>query len=267
MIALICGALGLIIGSFLNVVILRHGERGIGGRSACMSCQRTLTWLDLIPVVSWVALRGKCRTCKALISAQYPLVEASTAILFAIIGGAFFHNSIGVGFTMSAHSLVIFLYLTIVALLIAIAVYDLHHMIIPDEWAFLFAAIALVTSLFTIAPGQTILLVILAGPIAAFPLYALWFVSGGKWMGLGDPKLALGIGWLLGIENGLVAVFLAFVIGAIIAVCVLIPLSRLLSANEQITIKSEVPFGPFLVASTLVVWLVTMYGIPLPLFS
>ncbi len=79
--------------------------------------------------------------------------------------------------------------------------------------------------------------------------------------------VALGIGWLLGPYNGLIAVFLAFVIGAVVAVCVLIPLSRLLSASEQITNKSEVPFGPFLVVSTILVWLMTMYGIPLPLFS
>jgi prepilin signal peptidase PulO-like enzyme (type II secretory pathway) len=86
-------------------------------------------------------------------------------------------------------------------------------------------------------------------------------------MGLGDPKLALGIGWLLGPFNGLTAIFLSFVIGAIISLCVLIPVSRLRSRAQQITIKSEVPFGPFLVASTLFMWLMTMYGIPLPLFS
>ncbi len=254
---------GLIIGSFLNVLILRHGERSIGGRSACMSCGRTLTSMDLIPVLSWVMLRGKCRTCKAPISIQYPIVEAATGICFVVIGNAFFQY----GFEMSWHSLIVVPYLAIVALLIAITVYDLRHMIIPDEWAYLFAAIAFVTSLVSMDSGASVLAVILGGPIAAFPLFALWFVSRGRWMGLGDPKLALGIGWLLGPWNGLIAIFFAFVIGAVISLCVLIPVSRLRHAGEQITIKSEVPFGPFLVASTALVWLMTMYGIPLPLFT
>lgn len=254
---------GLIIGSFLNVLILRHGERSIGGRSACMSCGRTLTWIDLFPVASWIMLRGKCRTCKAAISIQYPIVEAATAILFVIIGNAFFQY----GFVMSWHSFLVLPHLAIVALLVAITVYDLKHMIIPDEWAYLFAAIAFVTSLVSLGSGTNVLSVIFGGPIAALPLYALWFVSGGRWMGLGDPKLALGIGWLLGPLNGLVAVFLAFVIGAVISLAVIIPVSRLRETGEQITIKSEVPFGPFLVAGTLIVWLMTMYGIPLPLFA
>jgi leader peptidase (prepilin peptidase) / N-methyltransferase len=257
------GIFGLLIGSFLNVLILRHGERSIGGRSACMSCGRTLTWIDLVPVFSWIALRGKCRTCKSAISLQYPLVEATTAILFAAIGAAFFHG----GIEISWHSLVILPYFAIAGLLICILVYDLYYMIIPDEWSYLFAGIALLTSLLSIDSGASVPAVLLGGPVAAFPLYVLWFVSKGKWMGLGDPKLALGIGWLLGPYNGLVAIFLAFVIGAVVAVCVLIPLSRLRSVGEQITIKSEVPFGPFLVVSTILCLLLTMYGIPLPLFT
>src|SRR4051812_42460706 len=95
------GIFGLIIGSFLNVLILRHGERSLGGRSACMSCGRTLKWFDLIPVFSWLALLGRCRTCKKKISVQYPIVEATTAILFAAVGSAFFQN----GVELSWHSL------------------------------------------------------------------------------------------------------------------------------------------------------------------
>src|SRR4051812_6530095 len=125
MIALVCGIFGLIIGSFLNVVILRHDERGISGRSACMSCERTLTWIDLIPVFSWIALRGKCRTCKAAISIQYPLVEVTTGILFALVGNAFFYN---ISYYSSTHSFVLMAYFSMIALLIAITVYDYYHM-------------------------------------------------------------------------------------------------------------------------------------------
>src|SRR5271170_6149081 len=79
------GVLGLIVGSFLNVVILRRGARTIGGRSACLHCGAPLIWYDMVPVASWIILRGRCRSCGTRISVQYPLVEATTAIFFALI--------------------------------------------------------------------------------------------------------------------------------------------------------------------------------------
>ena len=80
------GILGLCVGSFLNVIILRRGKRSLSWRSECMSCAKTLAWYDLIPIASWVILRGRCRACGSSISIQYPLVEAATAILFAVFG-------------------------------------------------------------------------------------------------------------------------------------------------------------------------------------
>src|SRR3989344_4669887 len=126
--ALIFGIFGLIVGSFLNVVILRRGARALSGRSACMSCGRQLLWHDMVPFVSWLALRGRCRGCGSGISLQYPLVEAATAILFAAIGAAP-HLDI-------AHKII---FCIIAALLICITVYDLRHTIIPDGWAYSFA--------------------------------------------------------------------------------------------------------------------------------
>ena len=83
---LVFGILGLCVGSFLNVVILRGGMEASRGRSACMSCAKTLAWYDMVPVASWVFLRGRCRACGSAISIQYPIVEAATAILFALYG-------------------------------------------------------------------------------------------------------------------------------------------------------------------------------------
>jgi leader peptidase (prepilin peptidase)/N-methyltransferase len=80
------GTLGLCVGSFLNVVILRQGTGAFSGRSSCMSCAKTLAWYDLVPIASWVFLRGRCRACDSSISIQYPLVEGATAILFAFFG-------------------------------------------------------------------------------------------------------------------------------------------------------------------------------------
>lgn len=255
----ILGAFGLIVGSFLNVLILRFGKRGLGGRSACMHCGRMLSWYEMVPVLSWVLLGGKCRTCKARISLQYPLVEALTGVLFAVIGGSELTLSVQIsGYAMTA-------------LLIAIAVYDLRHTIIPDQWVYSFAALALISQLLFAPQDASVLLILLSGPLVAAPLFALWFFSRGAWMGFGDVKLALGMGWLLGGLFGITAVFLAFVIGAVVSVPLLLlssdwwkgftptPISRRLVWG--FTMKSEIPFGPFLVASTFIVWFLLIYHI------
>ena len=258
----IYGLFGLIIGSFLNVVILRRGA-SLGGRSGCMSCGAALRWFDLVPVVSWIALSGRCRVCGSRISAQYPLVEASTAILFGLIGAAS-----NLSIPMQIISLII------IALLVLITAYDLRHTIIPDEWSYAFAFFAFIAaSSFAIGSGwMGVIALIIAGPLCALPLFALWLVSHGRWMGLGDAKLALGIGFLLGQGAGLFAVFFAFVVGAVVSVCILLPyayvrshigITRLGAGVGGFTMKSEVPFGPFLIASTLMVWLLSIYGMPI----
>ena len=113
---------------------------------------------------------------------------------------------------------------------------------------------------------------LLAGPLAALPLFSLWAVSRGAWMGFGDVKLALGMGWLLGPWSGLFAVFFAFVIGSVVLVPLMLIERRVthtVSYGEQpagLTMKSEVPFGPFLVISTFIVWFSLLYGIDIAAF-
>lgn len=256
------GLFGALVGSFLNVVILRRGARSLSGRSGCLSCTVQLKWYDLVPVFSWLMLRGRCRSCGSRISLQYPLVEALTAVLFGLVGGA------GLLPAYTALSL------CIASLLIIIAAYDVRHTVIPDAWAYLFGALALFAAL--IAPAHPLLYVLLAGPSAALPLFALWLVSRGRWMGLGDAKLALGIGWLLGPVYGIYAVFFAFILGAVISVGILLPLPVLSGAlrkagivrgrrQTSYTMKSEVPFGPFLIASCILIWFALLYHVPLPL--
>jgi leader peptidase (prepilin peptidase)/N-methyltransferase len=254
---------GLIIGSFLNVLIIRRSVFSLGGRSHCMSCGKDIRWYDNIPLLSWVLLRGRCRFCKSRISPQYPAVELLTGVLFAALGGTpLTYPELAVG-------------LTIVALLIAIAVYDLRHTIIPDEWVYPFALAALVFALLWRGAAMGIWPLVLAGPAIALPLFLLWLVSGGAWMGLGDAKLALGMGWLLGPLYGFYALSFGFILGALIALCILLPLphlmrmaqgiARLSAGAPRFTMKSEVPFGPFLIASTLIIWLLLLYRVPLPL--
>ncbi len=266
-IPLVYGVFGLIIGSFLNVVILRARVFTLGGRSACMSCDTELRWYDMLPVVSWLALRGRCRNCGSAVSVQYPIVEALTAVLFAIIGMS----------SIALDPIAALIALCITSILIAITVYDIRHTIIPDMWAYSFAAAALTYTLYVGIPeGASLIVYLLSGPLAALPIATLWFVSQGRWIGLGDAKLSLGIGWLLGPVYGIASVFFAFVIGAVISVFVLMPLPAIIrfirqtgivrfrSTSAQLTMKSEVPFGPFLIASTFIVWISLLLYIPLP---
>lgn len=269
------------IGSFVNVLVLRHGERDILGRSACPRCGTTLQWFELVPVLSWLLLRGRCRTCKAGISIQYPLVEMLTSAGFLAIGLAplpLFAQVIGA---------------VIIALLVAIAVYDLYHTIIPDIWVWPFVGLSLVyafaSPLMLARPvgsllsfGDTWHLILLSGPLVASPLLLLWLVSGGKWMGFGDVKFALGMGFLLGIVPGFIALLLAFVLGAFVGVFILLPLPHIMRFLQRAgpvrglasngagitrspkgvpgyTMKSEVPFGPFLITALCIVWFSNLY--------
>jgi len=213
--------LGLAVGSFLNCVIYRLETGGsfLGGRSFCPHCRHKLGFWDLIPVLSFLWLRGRCRYCQERISFQYPLVELTVGILFVLI---------------HLNSATAFLAYVIVPFLIVIFVYDLKHYIIPDKVIYPVIALVLIFN-FSAWPSAL-------GAAAFFA--AIVLISRGKWMGLGDVKLAFLMGIILGFPNILAALFLAFLAGAIIGIG-LIALGRK-------KMKSEVPFGPFLVTGTLI---------------
>lgn len=165
--------------------------------------------------------------------------------------------------------------LPVAALSILIAVYDLRHTIIPDPWVIAFAVATLLYAWVAGAAGMPVV-AMLAGPVIALPFYVLWRVSQGRWMGLGDAKLTLGIGWFLGLLDGVRAVFLSFMLGAVISIFVLLLLPRLIHAlmrrharlpTPAYTMKSEVPFGPFLLAAMWIVWLAGAYGYAVPILN
>lgn len=273
MTALVAALFGLIAGSFLNVLVIRRGAFTLSGRSGCLSCGAAIRWYDNIPVVSWLLLSGRCRACGSRISLQYPLVEALTAALFAVAAHGLAPDMLLVRiedvFVLLAHAVLI-------ALLVAIAAYDMRHTIIPDGWAYAAAGLALALALYERPEAWPFTL--LAGPAAALPLFALWWVSRGRWMGLGDAKLALSAGFFLGPVFGVASVFYAFVIGALVSVLVLVPLpyaaalarrkgiNGLSGLPQRFTMRSEVGFGPFLVASFFIVWFSLLFHMPLPLF-
>ncbi len=247
--------LGTIIGSFLNVVIYRFGSgMGFTGRSKCLSCGKTLRAWMLIPLLSYLFQRGRCAYCKTKISPQYPLVECATGILYVLV---FFVSGTSAVFS-EIHAFVLFLLDILVwSVLVAITVYDLKHKIIPDRLALLFAFFALcilfLKLVWGILPEHYIPIFdtvpkwidLASGPLLAFPFAALWFFSGGRAMGLGDAKLAWGIGWFLGFTKGFSAIILSFWIAFIPS------LILLLLPQKSFTMKSEIPFAPYLVLGTL----------------
>lgn len=239
---------GAIVGSFLNVVALRFNTgMGIGGRSKCMSCGTSLTWKELIPLFSFAVQKGSCRKCKSKISWQYPLVEFIAGIIFVLLFFIFPPFSLVSAFTT-------FMYIVITCLLLVICVYDIKHKIIPDQFVYTFSVIALInlfiggTSWFHV-PSLSALL---AGPILALPFALLWLVSKGSWMGLGDAKLTLGIGWLLGLNGGVNALVLSFWVATVVSVL------WMFISNKGFKPKTEVPFGPYLI---LGMYLVLLFGI------
>ncbi|MES2023138.1 MAG: prepilin peptidase [Patescibacteria group bacterium] len=246
--------LGLIIGSFLNVVILRYGtHKNLGGRSACMSCQNKLRWYELIPLASFVALKGRCAHCKTKISAQYFLVELIMGLIFAGLFLKFLNLFTGdiliFAFTYAFYAMMF-------SLLIVIAVYDLRHKIIPDTLALVFGVLAFVGMFFFGGYGvhmhMPTMLEFLSGFIIALPFALIWLFSNGAWMGLGDAKLLLGLGWLLGISRVLSGVVIAFWSGAIIGLV-------LLAFSKKYGMKSEIPFAPFLVLGAVIAFIFELH--------
>lgn len=239
---------GTIIGSFLNVVVLRFdtGASISRGRSKCFSCGKALSWYELVPLASFLAQRGRCRGCGSKISWQYPLVEAAggmaalVAYLWAPAG-----QDIWATASFALLAALLFLY-------IAIFVYDLRHKIIPDEFSYSAALVAFALgSVPLLSSGKLDIVWLFSGP-ALFVFFGFfWLVSRGRWMGLGDAKLALSVGWALGLWGGVAAVLLSFWTGAVFALC-LMAAQRIVS-KRRIGLKSELPFGPFIILGFLIV--------------
>jgi len=231
---------GIIIGSFLNVVISRYNTGiGILGRSFCPACSRKLSWAELFPVISFILQKGKCRGCVSKISFQYPVVEIITGLLFVLT------------YNLQSTIYNLLFYWFVVSISVVIVVYDLKHKIIPNGFVYAF----ILASFFNLFINSNLeigfpgWMELFSGPVLAIPFVLLWFFSRGTWMGLGDGKLVLGIGWILGFIKGVSVLLIAFWIGAIVGI-VLLFLKR-----KTITMKSEIPFAPFLIFGFLVVFL------------
>ncbi len=222
--------LGASIGSFLNVLIDRWvaGE-SLFGRSHCDKCGHKLAWYDLIPIFSFILLKGRCRYCHKRISFYYPLVELLTGISFAALWFSLKDLSI----------LTLISYLGVISMFIVIFFSDIKYQIITDESQIflfiftLFLHLALDESVYKLA------LYFLAAFVVALPIFGLFLITRGKGMGFGDVKFGLNMGFLLGIKGGLIALYLSFILGAMVGI--------ILVLTKKKGFKSKIPFGPFLV--------------------
>ena len=238
----------MVIGSFLNVVIarLKTKESILGKRSHCPFCKKKLNWYELIPVISFLLQKAKCLKCKRKISWQYPLVELATGLIFILI---FNFSAIG-GPASGWQSFISTVFLLLIScFLIVIFVYDLKYYLVPDEIIYPAIVLTFLYQLFGIwyfgdwnlFGFWNLMLGALVG--GAFFLIIV-LISKGKWMGMGDVKIGVLMGLLLGLSHLFTALFLAFLSGAII--------SGVLLILKKKGLKSEIPFGPFLTGATFI---------------
>lgn len=233
---------GLIVGSFLNVVILRlkSQEQFISGHSKCPSCSHNLDFWDLIPLFSFIFLKAKCRYCQSKISWQYPLVELSAGLLF-VLG---YYHYFGSAVNMADQLFEYLIYLVFACFLLVIFVYDLKYYLILDKVSLTAFIAAVFLNVLSGQPWQNLLL---AALIAAGFFLLQFIVSKGTWIGGGDIRLGLVMGAILGWPRVLAALLLAYVLGSIIGLGLVI--------LKKKGWKSQLPFGTFLAPATLVVYL------------
>ena len=242
--------LGSIVGSFLNVVGIRWDSgRTIGGRSSCPSCGKTLSWLELVPIVSFLVLRAQCLGCKAKISWQYPIVEIWTGLIFSSIFYAIGPDSL---ISILYYSLVILIF----CIYVVITIYDFKYKIIPDELVYSAIFLSLLVPLFFV---NYTLVDWLSGPIFFSFFASIWLLSRGRAMGFGDAKLGLSVGLLLGASVGFPAIIFSFWIGALgsLIYIFLIKIS-FIKGDKGLTMKSEVPFAPAIILGA---WLALVFQV------
>jgi leader peptidase (prepilin peptidase) / N-methyltransferase len=244
MLVIFIALFGLFIGSFLNVLIdrLPREENPFVGRSHCDYCNHKLAWFDLVPLVSFLMLQGKCRYCKKFIGWKYPLIETTTALLFVTTFIFLPYRLLPYPIGSVQYLFSELYYLFIVSSLLVIFFCDLFYGIIPDAiiipasvGSFLYIVF---TSFFSLP------YFLLSGLGAFFFFFLLFAITKGKGMGFGDVKFAFLMGLILGWPNIFFSIYIAFLTGAIVA-------SILIVWKKKKFFGTTIPFGPFLVFGTL----------------
>jgi len=238
--------LGASVGSFLSVIIyrLKHKQKGtVIGRSRCPHCKKNLSTYDLIPILNYILLGGRCRYCHEPISLYYFFLEITTALVFLLMYLRFPFIIEGVGFNYGIDWMTTlqFIFSTISGtLLIAIFFFDLQYLEVPDVLVYPLIVVGLLGSLITNFVDFPSFLIAIAAAIIFFG--GQWFLSKGKWLGQGDIYVAVGMAVMFGWKLFIIAVSLSYIIGALICIILL--------ATKALKVKSKIPFAPFLVFGT-----------------
>jgi leader peptidase (prepilin peptidase) / N-methyltransferase len=258
LVVVVCGLFGILIGSFLNVVVYRipHGMSLSTPASACPKCGSSIKAYDNIPVLSWLLLGGKCRNCRTAISARYPLVELGTALLFVAVGiffaGAIVQSHPAPDLIAKGLALVAFLYLG--AISVALAIIDVETHTLPNRIvlpAYLVGAALLIGASVLVSEYGALLRAGI-GLAVLWAAYALMRIAYPKGMGFGDVKLAGVLGLFLGWSGWgpfLVGSFAAFILGGAFGLVVIL--------TRKGGRKTGIPFGPWMLAGA---WLGIFFG-------
>lgn len=258
--------IGLCLGSFINALVWRLHKAGsktkkakkekiidkdrysiLRGRSMCVHCEHELKWIDLVPLFSWIYLKGSCRYCGKKISIQYPLVELITALLFLLSYTVILGNQ-NLTFTSFFE---LSTWLVFVVGFVALMIYDIRWMLLPNAIVYPLMVLALSISIFNAVATENIFLLtntLLSVFVGGGIFWLIFHISNGRWIGGGDVKLGFLIGLILQDPyRSFIVIILASVIGTIFIVPGMVTgiLSR----------KSRIPFGPFLIIATILVYL------------
>lgn len=237
---------GLCIGSFLNSLIYRleTKKKICFARSICVYCKKILSWKELIPIISFLIQEGRCRKCKKKIFWQYPAVELVTGLLFVATFLKFWNLKLAC-LPAQAGSLEFgvwsLLYWFAISVLTVIFVYDLKHTEIPDKVMIPGIVVVFILQLILKVPVWDLLL---AGAIGGGFFLIQYLASKGKWIGAGDVRLGIFMGFVLSWPNILVGLFIAYMIGAVIGI--------ILVFSDKKKLQSQIAFGPFLAVGTII---------------
>ena len=232
--------LGSVLGSYLNSWmwrVSRVSKEALGRRSVCVGCERQLMWYENIPLLSFLALKGKCRTCKITIPMDYFWLEAFTGLLF--VGLSYYHLE-----QATVVPAVFFRDIFFLTVLMIIFVYDAKYKIILSSLVWVAATVGFIFNYYLGLSAYSLLLGVAVG--GGFFL-AQYLISKGKWIGGGDVRMGVMMGAWLGWPGILVALFVSYILGAVIAIPLL--------ATKKKHMKSEIPFGTFLAVGTFVAML------------
>jgi leader peptidase (prepilin peptidase)/N-methyltransferase len=225
--------IGTAIGSFLNVVVIRFPDSAPSGRSHCPQCHKKLTWWELIPVLSFTLLAGRCSRCQAGLSIQYPLVELFYGLVALILFTPFTGNPANIFFA--------FINYLIICLLGLLFLIDLRTFILPD--LYIATTTFIIIILLFITPPASLLSHIFGAVIGSSFFAFLWLLTKGRGIGLGDVKLMIPLGLLFGLKSTLILLLASFIAGGSYGLWLLI--------TKRATLKTAVPFGPFLTAAAI----------------